>query len=151
MGFKLTRRSCTAEGCLGRLKDSILDWESPLPDEELDRCEEHLDEADLVLCLGTSLVIEPAAFLPLRVKPSARFKRSRSPSPKPQRESRKAEKMHRIKCLVRLVCCRIVVHCFWAASRWCALLLYAKESLSLKLLMWSCEALCCVVWCSAVL
>ncbi len=68
VGFKQTGRSCSTEGCIGRLKDNILDWDSALPDDELDASQDHLDAADAVICLGTSLQINPAGKLPLRIK-----------------------------------------------------------------------------------
>jgi len=40
-----------------------LDWEDALPDEDWGRAQEECDKADLILCLGTSLRIEPAAGL----------------------------------------------------------------------------------------
>lgn len=49
--------------CPGKLKDTLLDWESPLPQTDWDRAQEVCSRADLVLCLGTSLRIEPAGSL----------------------------------------------------------------------------------------
>ncbi|KAK9810436.1 hypothetical protein WJX72_010681 [[Myrmecia] bisecta] len=66
VGFKYTGRRCIAPGCSGRLKDHILDWEDALPDDELDESERQADQADLAICLGTSLQITPACDLPLR-------------------------------------------------------------------------------------
>jgi len=50
------------------LRDTLLDWEDELPKEDLENAERHCSKADLVLCLGTSLRIEPAASLPLLAK-----------------------------------------------------------------------------------
>lgn len=55
IGFKETGRTCSAEGCEGKLKDELLDWEDALPDDALEAAEEHCKRADLALCLGTSL------------------------------------------------------------------------------------------------
>ncbi|KIY99709.1 mono-ADP-ribosyltransferase sirtuin 6 [Monoraphidium neglectum] len=66
VGFKPSGRGCTRPGCRGKLHDHILDWEDALPDDELDETERRADEADLSICLGTSLQIVPAANLPLR-------------------------------------------------------------------------------------
>jgi mono-ADP-ribosyltransferase sirtuin 6 len=49
--------------CPGKLKDTLLDWENLLPQTEWDRAQEECLRADLVLCLGTSLRIEPAGSL----------------------------------------------------------------------------------------
>ena len=67
MGFKQTGRMCEHAKCRGAiLRDSVLDWESELPPDELAAAERHADAADLALCLGTSLQISPACNLPLR-------------------------------------------------------------------------------------
>lgn len=64
MSFKPTGNICTI--CGGELHDTLLDWEDPLPEDDLERSEEEFGKADLVLCLGTSLRIEPAGSLPQR-------------------------------------------------------------------------------------
>ncbi|CAI5977577.1 unnamed protein product [Closterium sp. NIES-64] len=71
IGQKASRRRCTAAACVAlgtapRLRDSVLDWEDALPPSELQRAEDECSQADLVLCLATSLQITPAANLPLR-------------------------------------------------------------------------------------
>lgn len=66
VGFKYTRRKCDA--CGGRLTDNILDWESPLPEDELDATIQHTERADLVVCMGTSLRITPVCDLPEQVQ-----------------------------------------------------------------------------------
>lgn len=66
VGFKATGRLCTTAGCGGPLQDHILDWEDELPREELAMSEKHAREADLAICLGTSLQITPACNLPLK-------------------------------------------------------------------------------------
>lgn len=68
IGLRHTGKSCTLGGtpagsCRGRLKDTLLDWEDDLPEMDWCRAEEECSKADLVLCLGTSLRIEPAASL----------------------------------------------------------------------------------------
>ena len=50
--------------CRGSLKDMVLDWDDALPDDKLDASEVHAREADLVICLGTSLQIRPICNLP---------------------------------------------------------------------------------------
>lgn len=66
VGFKPTGRKCSNEGCSGRLKDHILDWEDALPEDELTASENAASAANLAICLGTSLQITPACNLPLR-------------------------------------------------------------------------------------
>mmetsp|Transcript_37356 Transcript_37356/g.105395 ORF Transcript_37356/g.105395 Transcript_37356/m.105395 type:complete len:475 (-) Transcript_37356:369-1793(-) len=65
VGFKRTGRSCVSAGCNGRLKDHILDWENALPEDELQASEQHAADADLAICLGTSLQIVPACNIPI--------------------------------------------------------------------------------------
>ncbi|GAB4818266.1 hypothetical protein N2152v2_005312 [Parachlorella kessleri] len=65
VGFKRTGRLCSQQGCGGQLRDHILDWEDALPDDELEAAKRHAGEADLAICLGTSLQITPACNLPL--------------------------------------------------------------------------------------
>jgi mono-ADP-ribosyltransferase sirtuin 6 len=45
-----------------------LDWEDDLPEFDFERAQQHCQLADLVLTLGTSLRIEPAASLPTLAK-----------------------------------------------------------------------------------
>eukprot|EP00887_Chlorella_sp_A99_P002716 scaffold6.g2716.t1 len=66
VGFKRTGRRCSQPGCGGALVDHILDWEDELPPDELELSEKHAAEADLAICLGTSLQITPVCNLPLR-------------------------------------------------------------------------------------
>jgi NAD+-dependent protein deacetylase sirtuin 6 len=66
MSFQKTGRQCDL--CNGDLRDTLLDWDDPLPEDDLERSEYHCSNADLVLCLGTSLRIQPANQLPLRAK-----------------------------------------------------------------------------------
>ena len=50
----------------GRFHDTVLDWESPLPAEELAQAERDASAAAVSLCLGTSLQISPANSIPER-------------------------------------------------------------------------------------
>jgi mono-ADP-ribosyltransferase sirtuin 6 len=68
MSFQPTGRKCSMVGCDGSLHDTLLDWEDQLPEDDFAQAEAHCDRADLVLCLGTSLRIEPAGSLPTRAK-----------------------------------------------------------------------------------
>jgi NAD+-dependent protein deacetylase sirtuin 6 len=67
MSFQLTGRSCDV--CTnGKLRDTLLDWEDPLPEDDFLRAEYHCSKADLMLCLGTSLRIQPVNQLPFDAK-----------------------------------------------------------------------------------
>ncbi|XP_076940267.1 NAD-dependent protein deacetylase SRT1-like [Bidens hawaiensis] len=66
IGLKETSRRCCDPKCGAKLKDSVLDWDDELPPKEMKAAENHCRNADLVLCLGTSLQITPACNLPLR-------------------------------------------------------------------------------------
>jgi len=68
MSFQLTGRKCE-HGCKeGGLRDTLLDWEDELPKYDFERAEQECTLADLCVCLGTSLRIEPAGSLPTYAK-----------------------------------------------------------------------------------
>eukprot|EP01012_Entosiphon_sulcatum_P058478 TRINITY_DN82552_c0_g1_i1.p1 TRINITY_DN82552_c0_g1~~TRINITY_DN82552_c0_g1_i1.p1 ORF type:complete len:400 (+),score=28.61 TRINITY_DN82552_c0_g1_i1:837-2036(+) len=62
VGFKPTGRACSK--CRGKLRDFVLDWDDALPEKELSESKRQCEIADVVLCLGTSLRIQPANTLP---------------------------------------------------------------------------------------
>lgn len=62
MSFQQTGRSCTK--CQAPLRDTLLDWKDPLPKDDFERACGFCEQASVVLCLGTSLRIEPAGSLP---------------------------------------------------------------------------------------
>ncbi|KAK7289588.1 hypothetical protein RIF29_03336 [Crotalaria pallida] len=66
IGLKETSRRCSDAKCGAKLKDTVLDWEDALPPKEMNPAEKHCKQADIVLCLGTSLQITPACNLPLK-------------------------------------------------------------------------------------
>eukprot|EP00562_Extubocellulus_spinifer_P033049 CAMPEP_0178685162 /NCGR_PEP_ID=MMETSP0699-20121125/3231_1 /TAXON_ID=265572 /ORGANISM="Extubocellulus spinifer, Strain CCMP396" /LENGTH=430 /DNA_ID=CAMNT_0020329887 /DNA_START=45 /DNA_END=1337 /DNA_ORIENTATION=- len=68
VSFKKTGRQCTEPGCGGDLRDTILDWDDALPEDDWERSQDEAEAADLIITLGTSLRIEPAGSLPLRAK-----------------------------------------------------------------------------------
>ena len=74
VGEVLTGNACDACG-RQELRDTVLDWDGELPDEELKRTERATRMADVVLTLGTSLQIQPAADIPERVRHKRRRKR----------------------------------------------------------------------------
>jgi NAD-dependent deacetylase len=49
--------------CGGRLISSVVNFEDPLPQTELALAEEHTRRCDLMLVLGSSLMVQPAASL----------------------------------------------------------------------------------------
>ncbi|CAD5220839.1 unnamed protein product [Bursaphelenchus xylophilus] len=57
------RNRCTGEFC-----DFLLDWDDELPEPDYTRALKVANSADLVLCLGSSLQIEPVGSLPLKCK-----------------------------------------------------------------------------------
>ncbi|KAM8961484.1 NAD-dependent protein deacylase sirtuin-6 [Pelodytes ibericus] len=74
MGLKPTGRLCDVpkvrglRDCRGKLIDTILDWEDPLPSRDLNMADEACRKADLSITLGTSLQIKPSGNLPLLTK-----------------------------------------------------------------------------------
>ncbi|CAG9536335.1 unnamed protein product [Cercopithifilaria johnstoni] len=72
IGLKPTGKRCegtnSGRPCRGMLHDVCLDWEDPLPEEDLRAANEFSRNADLSICLGTTLQITPAGDLPLLVK-----------------------------------------------------------------------------------
>lgn len=67
ISFQPTGRRCTL--CTGVLRDTLLDWEDPLPVDDLERAYKECEKpGTLVLCLGTSLRIQPIGDLPLEAE-----------------------------------------------------------------------------------
>lgn len=66
LSFQPTGNRCDECGDGGDLRDILLDWEDPVIDME--RVHAECAKADLILCLGTSLRIEPVGSLPLVAK-----------------------------------------------------------------------------------
>ncbi|PNH03818.1 NAD-dependent protein deacetylase SRT1 [Tetrabaena socialis] len=64
VNFKPSGRRCPAPGCGGPLVDNILDWDTTLPEDELNESVRQAEGADVALVLGTSLQIQPANELP---------------------------------------------------------------------------------------
>lgn len=51
--------------CSGRLISSVVNFGDPMPDDELNLAKEHSELADVYLIIGSSLVVTPAADLPV--------------------------------------------------------------------------------------
>ncbi|MBD3189994.1 MAG: hypothetical protein GF308_05100 [Candidatus Heimdallarchaeota archaeon] len=51
--------------CQGRIISSVVNFGDPLPDEDYRLAKEHAQKADVFLIIGSSLVVTPAANLPL--------------------------------------------------------------------------------------
>ena len=63
IGLQPTGRYCTNGSCQGALIDTLLDWEDALPEKDWETSQVECAKAELILCLGTSLRIEPAGGL----------------------------------------------------------------------------------------
>lgn len=63
VSFQRTGRKCTERNCNGDLRDTILDWEDELPEEDWELSQYHCFKSDLVLAVGTSLRIEPGKII----------------------------------------------------------------------------------------
>lgn len=101
MACTLTGESCRRKPrpCRGALTDTILDWEQSLPDIELDFAEKHANKSDLSICLGTTLQINPAGLLPLRV---LRQNRTRTKVPKVKNNKKLKREPIDDKCSIEL-------------------------------------------------
>lgn len=63
-----TGRKCTAQGCDGDLRDTIINFNENLPAAELTSAFDHAERADLMICLGSSLTVRPACDMPRATK-----------------------------------------------------------------------------------
>jgi NAD-dependent SIR2 family protein deacetylase len=59
-----TGRKCDDSRCRGNLRDSIINFGEQLPENELTMGFYHAGVSDLMLCLGSSLRVNPAAMMP---------------------------------------------------------------------------------------
>lgn len=67
MSFAPTGRNCSL--CKGVLRDTLLDWNDGLPEDDFDRAQDEIQTpGTLVLCLGTSLRILPIGELPAQAE-----------------------------------------------------------------------------------
>uniref|UniRef100_A0A8D8LVJ1 protein acetyllysine N-acetyltransferase n=1 Tax=Cacopsylla melanoneura TaxID=428564 RepID=A0A8D8LVJ1_9HEMI len=71
VGQKNLHISCPYQGyrpCRGTLHDTILDWEHNLPQKDINLGDYNSSIADLSICLGTTLQINPSGMLPTYTK-----------------------------------------------------------------------------------
>lgn len=61
ISFQKTGRNCE---CGEPLYDTLLDWDDELPEDEMNNAQDQLEKSDLIICLGTSLRVQPANELP---------------------------------------------------------------------------------------
>lgn len=62
ISFQKTGRKCEVHTCNGHLRNTVLDWEDDLPDEDWELSQQHCHQSDLVIAIGTSLRIEPGEY-----------------------------------------------------------------------------------------
>ncbi|KAL8612722.1 hypothetical protein ACOMHN_025373 [Nucella lapillus] len=55
-----TGRRCEEKGCSGYLEDTIINFRDNLEDAGLDRALDEAGKSDIILCLGTTLMVTPA-------------------------------------------------------------------------------------------
>lgn len=77
MALKVSSIPCprAERPCRGYLRDTVLDWEHELPAFELEPSEKHVRKSQLVICLGTTLQINPIGSLPFVGKKGPGFGR----------------------------------------------------------------------------
>eukprot|EP00794_Sanderia_malayensis_P019232 gene19232-21160_t len=59
-----TGRLCSFPRCKGKLRDSIINFGESLPEKDLNDAFSHAEQADLCICLGSSLRVSPANEIP---------------------------------------------------------------------------------------
>lgn len=64
MGLRPTGRICSQPGCQGTLRDFAVDWDTELPQDIFRHARRLMRDADLCICVGTSLRIRPAGNMP---------------------------------------------------------------------------------------
>uniref|UniRef100_A0AC35FW75 Deacetylase sirtuin-type domain-containing protein n=1 Tax=Panagrolaimus sp. PS1159 TaxID=55785 RepID=A0AC35FW75_9BILA len=74
VGCKQTGMRCNENKCRGFIHDTVLDWESELPDEYASVTIPYLKKADLFIVLGSSLQIQPVGSLPTVAKKTQNVK-----------------------------------------------------------------------------
>jgi NAD-dependent deacetylase len=67
-GFKTTKEPPVCRSCEGIVKSATISFGQPMPEIEMERATEAALECDLFLAIGSSLVVYPAAGLPIAAK-----------------------------------------------------------------------------------
>ena len=63
-----TGRLCDDPKCRGNLYDSIINFGEGLDEDILQRGSEEGMQSDIIICMGTSMRVEPACSIPLTTK-----------------------------------------------------------------------------------
>ncbi len=66
--FKVTREPPSCRACKGIVKSATISFGQPMPEAEMERASDAAFECDLFLAIGSSLVVYPAAGLPIAAK-----------------------------------------------------------------------------------
>ena len=66
--FKATREPPSCRDCNGIVKSATISFGQPMPEAEMERAGDAALECDLFLAVGSSLVVYPAAGLPITAK-----------------------------------------------------------------------------------
>lgn len=66
--FKATREPPVCRNCKGIVKSATISFGQPMPEAEMERASDAALECDLFLAIGSSLVVYPAAGLPIAAK-----------------------------------------------------------------------------------
>jgi NAD-dependent deacetylase len=66
--FKATREPPVCRSCQGIVKSATISFGQPMPEAEMERASDAALECDLFLAIGSSLVVYPAAGLPIAAK-----------------------------------------------------------------------------------
>lgn len=74
---------CTRKGCTGLIRPDVVWFGEMLPEDEWNGASRAIEAADVLLSIGTSGVVYPAASLPLLAKRTGRFIVEINPDPTP--------------------------------------------------------------------
>merc|ERR1712038_904679 len=77
-----TGRLCSIPKCRGKLHDTIINFGEDLNQDILDKAQENTDQCDVMLALGSSLTVTPAADLPEEVGDRWSLEKDKGQNPK---------------------------------------------------------------------